>query len=74
MSFFNILKKKNSFCEYNDYKKIIELLDSEYIIFLTNKFYCILKKKLLKFFDKYNILYLSYTNKNIFLNLFLLVG
>ena len=36
----------------------------EYVIFLTNRYYSFFKRKLLKYFDKYNILYLNYDNKS----------
>lgn len=42
---------------------IIRLFNSEYVVFLTNKFYGFFKRKLLKYFDKYNILYLNYDKK-----------
>jgi hypothetical protein len=43
---------------------IISLYKYEYVIFLTNRYYSFFKRKLLKYFDKYNILYLNYDNKS----------
>ena len=47
---------------------IIKLYYSDYIIFLTNKFFN-LKKKLLVCFDKYNVVYFNYADKNKIINI-----
>jgi hypothetical protein len=46
---------------------ILTLLRSEYVIFLTNKFYSFFKKSLLKYFDKYDIYYINYNTKSSFI-------
>lgn len=58
-----------------DICNIIKLFFSDYVIFLTSKYFfynfdifC-LKKNLLKYFDKYDVIYLNYTNKNKIINL-----
>ena len=50
------------------YKKIDKLIHTEYIIFLTNsyvknKYFKFFKKSLLTYFNKYNVVYLKYHNK-----------
>jgi hypothetical protein len=60
-NFFIFGKKEENNSNINE---LIKLLNSEYVIFLTNRFFSIFKKKLLKYFDKYKILYLSYKNKD----------
>ena len=49
-------------------KNILRLLKNEYVIFLSNSFYGFFKRRLLKYFDKYNILYLNYNNKQYICN------
>lgn len=62
----NILKSN----DHNDIdiEETLKIFNSDYILFLENKFFsnsCFnLKKKLLKYFHKYNIIYLKYANKN----------
>ena len=58
-----------------DICNIIKLFFSDYVIFLTSKYFfynfdifC-LKKNLLQYFDKYDVIYLNYTNKNKIINL-----
>jgi hypothetical protein len=58
-----------------DICNIIKLFFSDYVIFLTSKYFfynfdifC-LKKNLLQYFDKYDVVYLNYTNKNKIINL-----
>jgi hypothetical protein len=58
---------------------IIKMLYSDYTIFLTGNFfknkYCFkFKKKLLKYFDKYNIVYLNYEYKNKIINFINLIN
>lgn len=66
-SIINLLKSKNY--SYEDIYETIKIINSDYIIFLSNKFFKVscfnFKKKLLKYFDKYNITYLKYLSKNI---------
>ena len=58
---------KNKLFDENIYEqKILVLLKTEYVIFLTNKFYNFFNKSLLKYFDKYDIFYLNYNNKSKF--------
>jgi len=74
----NILKPYSNYnindFEYNILFDIIKLIYSDYVIFLTSKFFknnfffnC--KKKLLKYLYKYNIVYLNYEYKNKIVNL-----
>jgi len=58
---------------------IIKILYSDYTIFLTGKFFknnlCFnFKKNLLKYFNKYNIVYLNYEHKNKIINLINLIN
>ena len=58
---------------------IIKILYSDYTIFLTGKFFknklCFnFKKNLLKYFNKYNIVYLNYEYKNKIINLINLIN
>ena len=53
---------------------IVKIFYSDYFMFLTNNFFIKknifnFKKSLLKYFDKYNILYFNYENKNTIINL-----
>ena len=58
-----------------DICNIIKLFFSDYVIFLTSKYFFFnfdifcLKKNLLQYFDKYDVVYLNYTNKNKIINL-----
>jgi len=67
----NILKSNN----YNedDINDTLKIFNSDYIIFLGNKFFsnnCFnFRKKLLRYFDKYNITYLKYSTKNIIISI-----
>jgi hypothetical protein len=49
-----------------DILNIFKIFYTEYIIFLNNKFFFI--NNLLRYFDKYNITYFNYEDKNIILN------
>ena len=80
-----VINNINDF-EYNclidskiDILDIIKILYSDYTIFLTGKFfknnlYFNLKKNLLKYFNKYNIVYLNYEYKNKIINLINLIN
>jgi hypothetical protein len=52
-----------SLMKIKKYDNIYKLFNSEYTIFLTNKFFAWKKIKLLKYFDKYETVYLDYNNK-----------
>ena len=46
-------------------KNVLKVLNAEYVIFLSNKFFSkFTKHKVLKYFDKYDILYLNYHKKD----------
>ena len=46
-------------------KNILKILNAEYVIFLSDKFFSkFTKHKVLKYFDKYDILYLNYHKKD----------
>ena len=58
-----------------DLEDVLKLYSQSYCIFLTSKFFnnnsCIyyFKKNLLKYFDKYEILYFNYKHKNVIINI-----
>ena len=70
-----ILNNMNEYMIFSEISiiDIINILYAEYTIFLTGKFFintCFnLKKNLLKYFNKYNIVYLNYEHKNKIINL-----
>jgi hypothetical protein len=69
--FENEFKIENTMYDYFleskfDILNIFKIFYTEYIIFLNNKFFFI--NNLLKYFDKYNISYFNYSDKNIILN------
>mgnify|MGYP000630844694 CR=1 FL=1 len=46
-------------------KNVLKILNAEYVIFLSDKFFSkFTKHKVLKYFDKYDILYLNYHKKD----------
>ena len=53
--------KKNKQIEF---KIVLDLINHDYVIFLTDKYYNIFSRVLLKYFSKYNILYLNYKDKD----------
>jgi len=58
-----------------DLINVIKLFFSDYVIFLTSKYFIFnfdlfcFKKNLLKYFEKYDVVYLNYSNKNKIINL-----
>jgi hypothetical protein len=53
--------KKNKQIEF---KIVLDLINHDYVKFLTDKYYNIFSRVLLKYFSKYNILYLNYKDKD----------
>ena len=51
-------------------KIIIKLLNTDYVIFLSHKFFGFFNSGLLKYFRKYNIIYFKYDKHNEILELF----
>jgi hypothetical protein len=67
----NNLNEENKIKEEKEiFSNIIRLLEAEYTIFLTNKFFGWLNYSLRNFFNKYNIVYFNYNDKK---NILLLI-
>jgi hypothetical protein len=49
--------------EYDE-NKVLNLLNSDYVIFLTDKFFNFRNRYLLKYFNKYNIVFFNYKHKD----------
>jgi hypothetical protein len=63
----NKFNNNNIIDDINIFEHCFKLFTYEYVIFITNRYYGFFKRGLLKYFDKYNILYLNYDKKNIIL-------
>ena len=61
---YNTSKEKN----FKNNIEIIKLLKSDYVIFLTDKFFNWYNKLLLKYFKKYNIIFFKYNDREEILN------
>ena len=61
---YNTSKEKN----FKNNIEIIKLLKSDYVIFLTDKFFNWYNKLLLKYFKKYDIIFFKYNDREEILN------
>ena len=63
--FKEYLDNKYETIGYIKKKNVLKILNAEYVIFLSDKFFSkFTKHKVLKYFDKYDILYLNYHKKD----------
>jgi dsDNA-binding SOS-regulon protein len=63
--FKEYLDNKYETMGYIKKKNVLKILNAEYVIFLSDKFFSkFTKHKVLKYFDKYDILYLNYHKKD----------
>ncbi len=60
-------KKNNKFMKLCN--NVLQMLNSTYVIFLTNKYFSWFNRLLLKYFSKYNIIFFNYNDKDEILNI-----
>ena len=60
-------KKNNKFMKLCN--NVLQMLNSTYVIFLTNKYFSWFNRLLLKYFSKYNIIFFNFNDKDEILNI-----